>query len=203
MPGENTIFEKTYADYVAQLGDIDFETLQAKLGVSLVGQELAIPLFGKSFKVSKRGLIDPSGERPAFDMCIILLKYIFLCPETEPTENQWASFRDMKDSGPLTGYFSNEVEYAFVKHFEGKLVALKNAGEKLNGYSPDIPVSYDLALQFDVLPKIPVLLLFNDGEEVFPAGCSILFERRAESYLDAECLSMVGRRLFMILKNAE
>jgi hypothetical protein len=203
MTGENTIFEKTYADYVAQLRDMVFETLQDKLGVSLVGQELVIPLFGKLFKVSKEGLSDPSGERPAFDVCIILLKYILLCPDTEPVEKQWASFRDMKDSGPLTVYFSNEVEHAIVNHFEGRLVALKNAGQKLNGYSPDMPLSYDLALQFDILPKIPVLLLFNDGEEVFPAACSVLFEHRAESYLDAECLSMVGRRFFTSLKKLD
>jgi len=31
----------------------------------------------------------------------------------------------------------------------------------------------------------------------------MLFERRAESYLDAECLAMVGRLLFTYLIKAE
>ncbi len=55
-------------------------------------------------------------------------------------------------------------------------------------------------MQFDALPKIPVLLLFNDGDDEFPAQCSVLFERRAENYLDMECLAMAGMLLSEYLK---
>jgi hypothetical protein len=43
-------------------------------------------------------------------------------------------------------------------------------------------------------------LLFNDADEEFPARCTVLFEKRAEHYLDMECLAMVGMRLFEYLK---
>ena len=55
-------------------------------------------------------------------------------------------------------------------------------------------------MQFDALPKIPVLMLFNDIDEEFPAQSTVLFERRAENYLDMECLAMVGMLLFEYLK---
>ena len=32
----------------------------------------------------------------------------------------------------------------------------------------------------------------NDRDVDFPAKCSILFERRADKYLDMECLAMLG-----------
>jgi len=35
-------------------------------------------------------------------------------------------------------------------------------------------------------------MLFNDQDEDFPARCSLLFEKRAERYLDMECLAMMG-----------
>jgi len=57
-------------------------------------------------------------------------------------------------------------------------------------------------VQFPALPKIPVLMLFNDADEEFPARCRVLFERRAENYLDMECLAMVGMLLFEYLKPA-
>jgi hypothetical protein len=43
-------------------------------------------------------------------------------------------------------------------------------------------------------------MLYNDTDDEFAAKCSVLFERRAEAYLDAECLAMVGRLLFTSLK---
>jgi hypothetical protein len=70
----------------------------------------------------------------------------------------------------------------------------------LNGHPPAADFPYDLSLQFSALPKIPVLMLFNDADEEFPARCAVLFERRAEKYLDMECLAMVGSLLFEWLK---
>jgi hypothetical protein len=44
-------------------------------------------------------------------------------------------------------------------------------------------------------------MLFNDADEEFPATCCVLFESRAETYLDMECIAMLGRQLFIHLKN--
>ena len=49
---------------------------------------------------------------------------------------------------------------------------------------------------------IPVIMLYNDADEEFSAKCSVLFESRAEKYLDAECIAMLGRQLFRHLKKA-
>jgi len=48
--------------------------------------------------------------------------------------------------------------------------------------------------------KVRVLMLFNDADDEFAAQCAVLFERRAEKYLDMECLAMVGMLLFEYLK---
>jgi hypothetical protein len=61
-------------------------------------------------------------------------------------------------------------------------------------------ISADLVMKFDALPKVPVLLVFNDRDEDFPAHCSLLFERRAEKFLDMECLAMAGWALSEWLK---
>ena len=59
---------------------------------------------------------------------------------------------------------------------------------------------HDVSMGFNFLPRIPLLLLFNDKDDEFPASCSLLFERRSENYLDAECLAMAGRVLFDEIK---
>ena len=40
----------------------------------------------------------------------------------------------------------------------------------------------------------------DDADDEFPAQSSVFFERRAEKYLDPECLAMAGRLLFTLLK---
>ena len=53
-------------------------------------------------------------------------------------------------------------------------------------------LSYDFAMEFRLLPKIEILLLFNDRDDEFPATCSMLFQRQAEHYLDPESLIMTA-----------
>jgi len=202
MTSKNSIFEKTYKDYIAQVAEIDFKPIEQKLGVEVEENDVTIPLFGKPHKVSENGITNPEGKRPSLDICVILFKYLLLCPYVYPREKEWVSFRDLKDSGPLTSYFANDVERAFAACFAGRLDDLKEASKLLGGSPPDIEVTYDLSMQFDALPQVPVMLLFNDADDEFPAKSSVLFERRAEKYLDAECLAMVGRLLFTYLKKA-
>jgi hypothetical protein len=45
-----------------------------------------------------------------------------------------------------------------------------------------------------------MLLLFNDADEEFPADCKVLFEKRAESYLDMECVAIIGMLLAEFLR---
>jgi hypothetical protein len=202
MKNKASIFEKTYNDYIAQVAGIDLNPIGKKLGVEVEGTDITIPLFGKPHKVSKSGITDPSGNRPSLDICVILCKYLLMCPDVYPKEKEWVSFRDFKDAGPLTSYFTNDVEKAIATYFGGRLDAMQEASKLLAGYPPDIEVRYDLSMQFDALPRVPVMLLFNDADDEFPAQSSVIFERRAEHYLDSECLAMVGRCLFSFLKKA-
>jgi len=202
MKTEESVFEKTYKYYLEQLREISFESIAQNLGAKIEENRLKIPLIGIEYTISDEGIADPSGKKPSHDICVIFSKYILLCPDTPPTENNWVSFRNFKDSGPLIGYFANNVEHAIGSYFSERLDDLKIASNALGGYPPDLEVKYDLAMQFDALPMIPVIMLFNDADEEFSAKCSVLFESRAEEYLDAECIAMIGWQLFNHLKRA-
>ena len=203
MSAEKTVFDKTYENYISQLHKIDFKSVAFNLGLNQDEKKISIPLFGINHVVSIHGVTDPSGKKPSHDICVVLCKYLLLFPDVAPKESDWVSFRDLKDAGPLTTYFAHDVERGIASYFAGTLDELKNASNALSGYRPDLDVHYDLAIQFDALPRVPVMMLFNDADEEFDAKCSILFERRAERYLDAECLAIVGWQLFNRLKNAD
>jgi hypothetical protein len=202
MQAEETVFEKTYQNYLEQLRKISFESVAHHLGARIEKNRIKIQLLTTEYEISSEGIIDPKGKKPSHDICVILSKYILRCPAIPPKEHEWVSFRNFKDSGPLIGYFTNDVERAISSYFSGRLHDLKKASDTLGGYAPDLEVKYDLALQFDALPKIPVIMLYNDVDEEFSAKCSVLFESRAEKYFDAECIAMIGWQLFSHLKKA-
>ena len=100
------------------------------------------------------------------------------------------------------------VEWISLTPF-GWMQSQDTASVKLNthhgwwgGTDAGIEARYDLAARFAALPKISVLLLFNDADEDFPPASSVLFEACTETYLDAECIAMLGSRLFRRLKAA-
>jgi hypothetical protein len=198
-----SVFKKTFDQYLKQTANIDVEIIKQKLGVSVKGSEIDIPFFNRICRVNKNSVTDPSGSIPSFEICIILLKYLLTNRSGYSTSEEWVAYRDLRDSRPLLDYFKNEVEKKIASHFKGNIVQLEKAGKSLGGYTPKESYPYDVAIMLRVLPRIPVLLLFNDADPEFDATCSVLFERRAENYLDAECLSMVGRLLFELLIKAE
>ncbi len=199
---DKNIFEETCDKYLDIIGKIDLEAASDRLGAKYEENELRIRLFNDEFIVSPQKITDISGRRPAYDIRVILSKYILLCPQTPPHENEWVSYRDFKDSAPLRNYFRVEVEEAIASRFSGKSRELREASEFLGGCPPKIAANHDFAMRFDALPKIPLILLFNNADEEFPAASSILFESRCEKYLDCECIAMLGRRLYTNLAGA-
>lgn len=190
MSESNSVYKKNYIHYMDRLKPIDLNQLAPKLGIE-IGTLNSIFIFNKKFIVTNQGFTDLDGKRPPYDICVILAKYILMCPENTPKEKDWVSFREFKDSGPLSGYFKNDVEKRINRTFTGRTDTLKRAGQKLGGYTPDIPATYDVIISFDAMPKIPVVLLFNDGDEEFSSQAKLLFEKRAEKYLDVECLAIL------------
>lgn len=186
------VFDRIYEDYLAQVFDTDIRSRAEKLGVWIDGDEVLISFFGKPYRVTSQGIADPSGRRPSHSISVVLCKYLLLCPEFPPRENDWASYKDFRDAAPFVGAFANNVEGTIATNFTRRLEDLRLASEKLGGRPPETDFPYQLSMRFDPLPKVPLLMLFDDEDEEFSARCLVLFERRAEKYLDMECLAIVG-----------
>lgn len=204
------VFEQHYKDYLLQLASLDIETIGTALGGEVLndpqGTVVSLPYFNKDYRVSSQGITDSFGEKAGYDICIVLCRYLIM--GREPRDNrvpdkasEWVGFRDLKESGPLTVYFKDNVEQVILNALTGRLAEFKAGMGQLKCREPDLDVQYDLAVVVDGLPRIPMLILFNDAEEGFPASCSVLFDRQVETYLDAECIAMVGYRLAVLIGN--
>lgn len=194
MEASQSIFTRHYHDYLAQLASRDLPALAERLGAEVMGQGLRLPLFGRPYQVSGQGVLGEDGKRAPYDACIILCRYLLMCPEETPPGDELVTFRNLRDSGPLTVYFADNVERVIAAGYSGRLTAFRSICSEL-GEEAKLEVKVDAKARFTALPRIPLIILFNDRDEEFPASCSVLMERRAERYLDAECLAMLGHGL--------
>ncbi len=188
------IFEKHYHDYCDQIAKIDFLSIKDKLGVESDDDQIFMRFLNKEYRISRNGITDASGKRPGYVVCVILAKYILLCPDQVHHDTEWVSFKDFKRASLFTNanFLISDTEQVIIKHFSGKLDELFTASEELEGFQPEVDMPYDLAMQFDVLSRISLLLLYNDSDEEFPANCTVLFQKHAEFYLDPESLIMTS-----------
>lgn len=189
---KSAVFEKTYQDYLSRMQGLDLSKPAERLGLEVSEDHLLIPFLGSVYRVSKTGIINPEGKQARFTECVVLFKYILMCPKNVPAGSDWVTYHSFKDAQPLIGYFARETSRPIEKCFAGKLEDLKKAGKKLGGSVSADGGTYDLSLLFEALPKIPLFLRFNDQDDEFPAQSTVLFQFSAAWYLDMESLAILG-----------
>ena len=192
MKKKAAVFEKTYQEYLDRISGIDFLSRASMLGAERSADTLVISFYGEPYQVSADGVTDDTGNRANFAICVALCQYILQCPKDTPEDGSWVTYREFRDAGPLVGYFAANTNKTIETEFAGKVSDLEKASQALGGEEFDDGSSYDVSLKFNFLPKIPVLLRFNDQDNEFPAQCAILFRESAEKYLDMECLAIGG-----------
>jgi hypothetical protein len=196
---QSHIFEETYQLYLEELSHIDIAARADPLGVNSEKDGLKIPLYDREYLVSKGGIADPDGRQVTPAIRVVLCKYVLTCPAELPAlSDRLVTYREFKDAGPLTSYFTTNTNKILETTFAGNVSALRQRSLLLGG---EIKTSetYDLSVQFHALPRIPVLLNFNDRDELFPATASILYRASAECFLDMECLAITGTLLAGLL----
>ncbi len=194
------VFEETYLAYLDQIAKLNLIEIQDLLGFEIQGDEAVIPLYNTKYHVSSNGIVDERGKKPRLSVCVIMCKYLLMCPAAIPAASGLATFKDFKDAGPLIQFFDNSVQGDVARSFGGNVAALEEACRTLGGTPVEDDWSYQVKYCFDGLPRVPVYLLFNDEEEGFPAQCTILFERRAKAFLDMESVAMLAGALTSMLQ---
>lgn len=194
------VFKETYESYLSQIGKLHLAELGEILGVEVQGRQATIPLFNRIYRVGPQGIVSDEGKTPHLSVCVILCRYLLMCPHALPHAGGLAAFKDFKDAGPLIHYFDTAIQGEVVRSFSGNLPALAKACSAMGGTPYKGDMAYQLKFHFWGLPRIPVYLFFNDAEEGFAAQCTMLFDHCTEAFLDMESVAMLGSELSHGLK---
>ena len=140
-------------------------------------------VWGEDYIVNPFSLtIKRLGARPAeIDdlLALFIIYYLLKCKDLE-VDNDWISEKDM--SGGATFFRGpHAIPTGLISHkYSGIVQEFNQRCQRLNG----IPLEMaDGAFSFSITPRIPVAVLFWDGDEDFPAEAKILFDRTITEHL--------------------
>jgi hypothetical protein len=165
------------------------------LGITVTNDGYKIPFFNRTYTITTDRIIDADGKTVNHAIAVIFCKYLLLCPNLPSNDSSLVTYKDFKDASPYVGGFRNTAENLIAGYFENCLPQLEKRCLDLGGHPFVTEVSCQLAFKFQALPNVPIVLLFNDADEDFPGQATLLFQKNADSYLDMECLAMIGAAL--------
>lgn len=189
------VFDQTYKSYLKEISQFDYLQKADALGVEVDNDDLIIPLYNTLYRFNAKGIVDMEGGKLTPALQVMICKYILTCPVELPEINdKLVTYREFKDSGPLVFNFATNTNKTLESTFTGTVPRLKERAMAIGGKLADSD-TYDLSVLFHAFPRIPVILNFNDEDDLFPAVCSILYRSSADLFLDMECLAMTGTLL--------
>jgi hypothetical protein len=186
------IFDKIYQDYLDELAARDLESVAELAGGVFEDGAVWLAMLNRRYRIAASGVADEQGEEVDHSTAVVLLRYLIHFPSTRPQEDEWIPYRGFRDAIPFTGGFQTNAEAPLARTFSGRRESLVNACQALGGFDPGLDWGYHVKCQFPALPFVPLLLLFNDREEDFPAEARIFFRKDAEKIFDMECLAILG-----------
>lgn len=184
-------YELVYEELLSELAHVDLSKVSADLAGPYHGDHLEIQFLGQSYRISNQGIWKVAAKEPNVSVRIILCHYLLQAGQGKLT-GEWLSYRDFKDSAFFISNFQVNVEERISQYFAGRARDLEKAAQDLDGEPYEGFQTGDVCYYFQALPKVPVLLVFYDKDADFPASCKVLFDKSAPTWLDMECLAVLG-----------
>jgi hypothetical protein len=116
----------------------------------------------------------------------------------------WKGFREFPNTVSKIKNMVSDVEVPLIEQFKGRSAHLEKAAKPIGGQ--DMTAAFptaDRAIQFQPLPRVPVLLMFWDADpdDGFEAQVKLLFDETAVEHLDIESIVFLSERLSQLLCN--
>ena len=173
------------------MNKIDFSKTAEVLGVEQKNDSLIFNFFNQQIVFSEDKIYNIE-KQPLTDLVKdILYQYLSNCPDQICDDSsQLATLREFSESGPLYSRFTANTGKIIKTTFSGQLDNLTKQCLTLGGIIVE-NTSYDLSIKFQALSKIPIILNFNDYDDMMPANAIILFHDNADKYLDIKGLGVL------------
>jgi hypothetical protein len=159
---------------------------------------LLLSLWGRPVSIYIPEFIvqDENQQTPPLAIQALLLYYFQTAHGPAPA-GKWISFSELPDgkfyNQAFQGYSGKQLSRAFGNNLTDlKQAALQIGSQWIESGGQELG---DFTCLFQVLPRLPVLLVGWQGDEDFPASYQFLFDVTAANYLPTDVCAIVGGML--------
>jgi len=181
-----------YQDLLKRLENDDILTSACHLDLTINDDdEVEVLFFGNTYFISRKGVrrLDGKGFSDATGSALIY--YILKGSPSRPA-GEFATFAEL--AGPLFkhgSYSTSALERPIIKRFQRRVPELLAAAASVGGRQGGEAGLGSVSLIFDLLPHIPMQLIFYDQDDEFPARATLLFDLNATQFVDFEVLAVL------------
>jgi hypothetical protein len=183
---------KIYEDLLDRLANADIAASAEHLDLQLNdAAEAEVPFLGATYLVSRVGVRRSDGQRFPYATGSVLIHYILNGSQSR-AKGKFVTFAEL--AGPLFkqgSYSQAALESPIIKRFQGLLPELLATASSVGGRQGGEAGMGAVSLIFDLLPHIPLQLVFYDRDDEFPARATLLFDHNATQIIDFEVLAVL------------
>ncbi len=181
------------------------EDMPVRIGGTLAmdpsGPALILPYFTGLVRITKRGISDEDGA--GLDVWDKVLLYNHMAQGgSAPLSGEWIGLEQIPGSTSKVKSLAGVAEDPIAQRFDGRRDELSARAASVGGadVSQEYPFA-DLALRFSPLERVPLLLLFWEGDATDGLGAKvkILYDRTVQEHLDIESIVFLTERLARML----
>jgi hypothetical protein len=184
-------YEQIYESLIPKLSKCDFLEVAERLGLSLqLDGALYVNFLGREYEISSRG-VNPTDGKPVNVNNRSVLAYYTLSKGVGEPAFSYVPISNLVGTGII---FSTSIKWMtdpLGKTFSGDYATFSETMSRLGGVFKGKLNSGGCSWLLEALPKIPVQVVYYDGDDEFPCEVQILFDKNASHFMEFECLAFL------------
>lgn len=195
-------YDSIYLGLISKLSGLDFQESAVRLGLEYVDGGVRAYFLKREYHITTDGVEPLDGQPVNVNNRSVLLYYVLSKGQGEP-ENSYIPFESIpRIIGGLHAQ-SRLMNTPLERYFGNDYLKFSEASVKLDGLQEDSGMGKHL-WRFDLLPKIPLKLVFYEADDDFSAEIQIMLDKTATRFMEFECLAfMVGCFVRALIKTAQ
>ena len=181
------------------------ENLPDRIGGQLIEKDgkpaLELPYFNEHIIITPERIMHKDGSAMTRYEQVFIYIHMAQGGNAQPT-GKWRNLIEIPNTVSKIISMVDQVEKPLIEKFQGNIDALTQAALKIGGINKhdEYPTS-DVAMLFAPLPRVPVMLMFWDGDETdgFGAEAKLSFDDTITQHLDIESIMFLSERLRELL----
>ncbi len=195
-------YDSIYLGLVTKLPECDFQEATHRLGLDYVEGGVHVRFLKREYRITLNG-VQPLDDLPVdVNTRNVFLYYLLSKAQGDP-ENSYILFESIPRMISGLGFQNRMMTRPLERKFGNDYVKFSEAAVKLGGIEEESQVGKHL-WKFNILPKIPLKIVFYEADDEFPTNIQIMLDKAALQFLEFECLAfMVGCLVRALIKTAQ